>query len=194
MYRTNSQNARITERSGVLMAESSPFQEDASMEHCACATSAFISCSFSSSLHIVSPRVTPCNSGLPSWVRLSRSSHVTGWAGLDFQRCSSNCKDDDDVLLGKRWTWMQRGKQCCLFLLLVLCLAISARAIPIPQCDPCKPSCRPGGDSDLVAPVCEDLVQEMLIYKGTVVILYSSGVPVMVCLLMAWTFWKAPRD
>jgi hypothetical protein len=79
---------------------------------------------------------------------------------------------------------MQRWKQCCLFLLLVLCLAISARAIPIPQ---------PGGDNDLVAPVSKDLVREMLIYKRTVVILYGSGVPVMVCLLMAWTFWKAPR-
>jgi hypothetical protein len=33
----------------------------------------------------------------------------------------------------------------------------------------------------------------MLLYKGTVVILYSSGVPVMVCLLMAWTFWKMSR-
>jgi hypothetical protein len=89
---------------------------------------------------------------------------------------------------------MQRWKQCCLLLLLMLCLAISAQAIPIPQCDPCKPSCQPGGDNDLVAPVCEDLVQEMLLYKRTIVILYSSGVPVMVCLLMAWTFWKAPRD
>ncbi len=165
------------------------------MENCVRAMSAFISCSPPSSSRTFSLRVTPCNSGisLVGPVRLSRSSHVTGWAGLDFQPCSSNSKDG--VLLGKRWTWMQRGKQCCLFLLLVLCLAISARAIPIPQCDPCKrPSCRPGGDSDLVAPVCEDLLQEMLIYKGTVVILYSSGVPVMVCLLMAWTFWKAPRD
>jgi hypothetical protein len=83
---------------------------------------------------------------------------------------------------------MQRWKQCCLLLLLLMCLAISAQAIPIPQCDPCKPSCQP--DKDLLAPVCEDSVQEMLLYKGTVVILYSSGVPVMVCLLMAWTFWK----
>ena len=90
--------------------------------------------------------------------------------------------------------WMQRWKQCCLLLLLMLCLAISAQAIPIPQCDPCKPSCRPGVDKDLVAPACEDLVQEMLLYKRTVVILYSSGVPVMVCLMMAWNFWKAPRD
>jgi hypothetical protein len=50
---SNSANARITDRSSVLMAESSPFQEDAAMEHCACAMSAFISCSFSSSSHIV---------------------------------------------------------------------------------------------------------------------------------------------
>ena len=78
--------------------------------------------------------------------------------------------------------------------LLMLCLAISAQAIPIPQWDPCKPSCQPGVDKDLVAPACEDLEQEMLLYKRTVVILYSSGVPVMVCLMMAWTFWKAPRD
>ena len=89
---------------------------------------------------------------------------------------------------------MQRWKHCCLLLLLTLCLAISAQAIPVPQCDPCKPSCRPGDDSDHVAPVCEDLVQEMLLYKRTVMILYGSGVPVMVCLLMASTLWKAPRD
>src|ERR1700758_4493119 len=73
-------------------------------EHCARAMSAFISCSLSSSLHIVSLRVTPCNSGLPSWVRLSRSSHGYRWARLDFQRCCSNSKDDD-VLPGKRLDW-----------------------------------------------------------------------------------------
>jgi hypothetical protein len=90
--------------------------------------------------------------------------------------------------------WMQRWKQCCLFLLLMLCLAISAKANPIPQCDPCKPSCQPGGDKDLVAPVCEDTVRGMLLYKRTVVSLYSAGVPLVVCLIMFWDFWKARRD
>jgi hypothetical protein len=86
--------------------------------------------------------------------------------------------------------WMQRWKQCCLFLLLMLCLAISAKANPIPPCDPCQP----GGDKDLLAPACEDLVQDMLLFKRTVVILYSSGVPLVVCLIMFWDFWKARRD
>jgi len=120
-------------------------------------------------------------------------ARVIGWAGLDFKRCRSNSKDDD-VLPGKRWAWMHRWKQCCLLLLLMLCLAISAQALPVPQYDPGKPSCQPGSDKDLVAPPCEDVLQETLLYKRTVVILYSSGVPIMVCLLMAWTFWKAPRD
>jgi hypothetical protein len=91
--------------------------------------------------------------------------------------------------------WMQRWKQCCLLLLLMLCLAISARAIPTPQCDPCKPSCQPGGDKDLLAPACEaSVVQEMLLYKRAVLIVYSAGVPLIVCLMMAWDFWKACRD
>jgi len=54
--------------------------------------------------------------------------------------------------------WMQRWKQCCLLLLLMLCLAISAQTNPVPPCDPFKPSCQPGGDKDLVAPACEDTV------------------------------------
>jgi hypothetical protein len=56
------------------------------MEHCACAMRNFISYSFSSSSRTVSLRVTPCNSGLSSSVRLSVPATVTGWAGPDFQR------------------------------------------------------------------------------------------------------------
>jgi hypothetical protein len=76
----------------------------------------------------------------------------------------------------------------------MLCLAIPVQAIPIPKGDAGKPSCQPGGDKDLVAPACEDSIRVTFLYKRTVVILYSSGVPLMVCLMMAWTFWKAPRD
>jgi hypothetical protein len=136
---------------------------------------------------------TSRTSGLPRESGSPIPATGTGSAGLDFKRCCSNSKDDD-VLPGKRWAWMHRWKQWCLLLLLMLCLAISAQALPDPQCDPCKPSCQPGSDKDLFAPPCEDVLQETLLYKRTVVILYSSGVPIMVCLLMAWTFWKAPRD
>ena len=89
---------------------------------------------------------------------------------------------------------MQRWKHCCLLLLLILCLTIPAKANPIPPCDPCKPSCQPGGNKDLVAPACEDTVRAMLLYKRTVVSLYSAGVPLVVCLIMFWDSWKARRD
>jgi hypothetical protein len=163
------------------------------MAHCAGAMSELISCSSSSSFLIVSLRVSSRNSDLPRGSGSPVPATVTRWAGLDFKRCCSNSKDDV-VLPGKRWAWMHRWKRWCLLLLLMPCLAISAQALPTPQCDPRKPSYPTGSDKDLDAPPCEDVAQEMLLYKRTVVILYSSGVPIMVCLLMAWTFWKAPRD
>ena len=137
-------------------------------------------------------RVTPPNSGLSSWgPALPFQPRLQGGPDLISSYCGNS--KDVDVLPGKRLDWMQRWKQCCLLLLLMLCLAISAHAIPIPMGNPGKPSCQPG-DKDLVAPACEDSVRVMLLYKRTVVILYSSGVPLMVCLMMAWNFWKAPRE
>jgi hypothetical protein len=118
---------------------------------------------------------------------------VTGWAGLISSAAAATAKMMMSSLESDG-PGCNAGSNAVCSSLLILCLAISAQAIPTPQCDPCKPSCQAGGDNDLVAPVCEDLVQETLLYKSTVVILYSSGVPVMVCLLMAWTFWKATRD
>jgi hypothetical protein len=78
-------------------------------EHCACAMSAFISCSFSS----LRPVHSLCGSHHLQWSfpRGSGSpipATVTGWAGLDFQRCCRNCKDGD-VLPGKRRTGCNAG-------------------------------------------------------------------------------------
>ena len=97
------------------------------MEHCACAMRDFISCSFSSSSLTFSLQVTPCNSGL-SLVGPALPFQPRLQGGPDL--ISSSNSKDDDVLPGKRWTWMQRWKQCCVLLLLMLCLAISAQANP----------------------------------------------------------------
>jgi hypothetical protein len=90
----------------------------------------------------------------------------------------------------KVWEWMQL---CCRVLLLLLCLATSAQAIPIPLCDPCQPSCQSGGDDGHKdgSVVCKDSVLEIfLIYKKAMLILYSGGVPLTVCLLVAWNFLR----
>jgi hypothetical protein len=144
------------------------------MEHCACAMRDFIFCSFSSSSLTFSLRVTPCNSGL-SLVGPALPFQPRLQGGPDL--ISSSNSKDDDVLPGKRWTGCNAGSNAVCSSYSCCVLQSPLRLILIPPCDPCKPSCQPGGDKDLVAPACEDTVREMLLYKRTVVSLYSAGVP-----------------
>ena len=147
------------------------------MEHCACAMRDFISCSLSSSSRTFSLRVTPFTSGLslvgpalPFQPRLQGGPDLISSAAAVTAKMMMSSLESDGPGCNAGSNAVCSSYSCCVLqspLRLFRFLSGTRVNLPVSQ----------ALTKDLVAPACEDLEQEMLLYKRTVVSLYSAGVP-----------------